>query len=177
MVEDDVDICCLIGPAGLHPDGRSVENRMRNVKAYMNGAGRHRHKLIEFDLRWHVEWADRPLELQTQTQIFGFDGRVLEPIERDMRVAPVGSENDGAEDIASILDRKEARRGIIVVIMQTSQTHCHNAGHGFPVGQERSSLVPEIADINRTQREVGMEKCRADNVVPVAGITGECLDL
>ncbi|MBC8468157.1 MAG: hypothetical protein H8D56_01695, partial [Planctomycetes bacterium] len=60
--------------------------------------------------------------------------------------------------------------------MQALQAHSERAGAGVPIGQQGASLVPEVADIYRAEGIIGMEVCRADDVVFVGGVAGEGFD-
>ena len=72
---------------------------------------------------------------------------IVSSIEGDMRVAAVGGEDNGAEDIALVLDGKNTRGGIIIFIVQTAEAHCNRARIGIPIGQQRAPLVPEVSDV------------------------------
>lgn len=93
-----------------------------------------------------------------------------------MSIAAVGGENDGAEDVGFVLDGEGGCGGVVVAIVQALQAHGDGCGAGVPVGQQGASLVPEVADIYRAECVIGMEVCRADDVVFVGGVAGEGFD-
>jgi len=92
-------------------------------------------------------------------------------------VAAVGGEDDGAENVGFVLDGEDARRGVVVIIVQASQPHGDDAVIGFPIGQQRPSLVPEVADIDRAECVIGVEVSRADDVLLFGRVFRERLDL
>lgn len=93
-----------------------------------------------------------------------------------MCIAAVGGEDDGAEDVGFVLDGEGCCGGAVVAIVQALQAHSERAGAGVPIGQQGASLVPEVADIYRAEGIIGMEVCRADDVVFVGGVAGEGFD-
>ena len=90
-----------------------------------------------------------------------------------MCIAAVDGENDGAEDVGFILDGEGSCGGVVVAIVQALQAHGYGCGAGVPVGQQGASLVPEVADIYRAEGIIGMEVCRADDVMFVGCVAGE----
>jgi len=67
-------------------------------------------RAVESCLRWEFQVGDSAFELQAQPKVFGFYGGIFQTVKRDMCVAAVGGENDGAENIGFVLDGKNARR-------------------------------------------------------------------
>ncbi len=93
-----------------------------------------------------------------------------------MGIASVGCEDDGAEDVGFILNGEGGCRGVVIAIVQALQAQGYGCGAGVPIDQQGASLVPEVADIYRAKGVVGMEVCRADDVVFVGSVAGEGFD-
>ena len=65
-----------------------------------------------------------------------------------MCIASIGCEDNSAHDVGFILDGEDARRCVVVVIVEAADAHSSHAGIGLPVGKQRPSLVPEVTDID-----------------------------
>lgn len=68
-----------------------------------------------------LQATDGAFELQADPQVPGQDRPIADFVERDMRVAAIGGEQDGAQNVRLVLDRKEAGTGVVVVVVQASE--------------------------------------------------------
>ena len=60
--------------------------------------------------------------------------------------------------------------------MKASEAHRHYACVGVPISEQRTPLVPEVADVDGGERVIAMLVCGADDVVPVRLVSGKGLD-
>jgi len=148
-----------------------------DAESRLHRAGLDVDRIADLHLSGQLQAADRSFELQPHPKVAGLDRAVGDAVERDVGVTPVGGEENRAEQFGAVLDREDARGGVVVAIVQKADAHRRRAGGGVPIRHERPALVPEIAAVDRADREIRMQVRPPDHVVLALRIQNERLDL